>query len=200
MLNLDLDNLPRAVRAMKCEALAGELAKLHVAIMNSADEPTRKALNLTANAIEKSIEIAVGTPEQRALEDAESQLEAGIREHLIHLSLLRLSPLNHREQSQVEGELEVLRRRVVALRPTASPYTSDSDEKVKQLRELVGTVCCSELGTGGCRCWEYDVMPSSKMGTDGEMPQSKAYILWETKLLPLVKKMEEVCRILGGEP
>ena len=134
MLNLDLDNLPRAVRAMKCQALAGELARLHVAIMQSEDEPTRKALNRTANAIEKSIEIALGTPEQRALEDAESQLEAGIREHLIHLSLLRLSPLNHREQSQVEGELEVLRRRVVALRPQASPYTSETEEKLTRVR------------------------------------------------------------------
>jgi len=134
MLNLDLDNLPRAVRAMKCQALAGELARLHVAIMQSEDEPTRKALNRTANAIEKSIEIALGTPEQRALEDAESQLEAGIREHLIHLSLLRLSPLNHREQSQVEGELEVLRRRVVALRPVVSPYTSEAEEKLARVR------------------------------------------------------------------
>jgi len=137
MLNLDLDNLPRAVRAMKCQALAGELARLHVAIMQSEDEPTRKALNRTANAIEKSIEIALGTPEQRALEDAESQLEAGIREHLIHLSLLRLSPLNHREQSQVEGELEVLRRRVVALRPAASPYTSEAEEKLVRIKQLL---------------------------------------------------------------
>jgi hypothetical protein len=137
MLNLDLDNLPRALRAMKCQALAGELAKLRAEIAcgpNDGERDRRKELDAAADAIEEEIAHAIGTPEQRALEAAEAQLEAGIREHLIHLSLLRLSPLNHREQSQVEGELEVLRRRVVALRPQASPYTSETEEKLTRVR------------------------------------------------------------------
>ena len=140
MFNLDLDNLPRAVRAMKCQALASELGKLRAEIVrgpNDGERDRRKELDAAADAIEEEIAHALGTPEQRALEAAEAQLEAGVREHLIHLSLLRLSPLNHREQAEVEGELEVLRRRVVALRPAASPYTSEAEEKLARIVQLL---------------------------------------------------------------
>jgi hypothetical protein len=37
----------------------------------------------------------------------------------------------------VEGELEVLRRRVVALRPAASPYTSEAEEKLVRIKQLL---------------------------------------------------------------
>jgi hypothetical protein len=37
----------------------------------------------------------------------------------------------------VEGELEVLRRRVVALRPAISPYTSEAEEKLARIRQHV---------------------------------------------------------------
>ncbi len=40
-----------------------------------------------------------------------------------------------------------------------------------------GSPCCDEFGTGGCRCWEYDVMHGSK------------YELWETKILPLLEQV-----------
>jgi hypothetical protein len=128
---------------MKCQALASELGKLRAEIATmrrggeGADLARVNILLRGVDELEKALTETMGSPEQRALEAAESQLEAGIREHLIHLSLLRLSPLNHREQAEVEGELEVLRRRVVALRPAASPYTSEAEEKLVRIKQLL---------------------------------------------------------------
>jgi hypothetical protein len=53
MFNLDLDNLPRAVRAMKCQALAGELARLRAEIArgpNDGERDRRKELDAAADA------------------------------------------------------------------------------------------------------------------------------------------------------
>jgi hypothetical protein len=43
--------------------------------------------------------------------------------------------------------------------------------------ECIKSPCCAKFGTGGCRCWEYDVMHGSK------------YELWETKILPLLSQV-----------
>lgn len=49
---------------------------------------------------------------------------------------------------------------------------------MKTPEERIAKACCDEFGTGGCRCWEFDMMHGTK------------YELWEGKILPLVRFAE----------
>jgi hypothetical protein len=51
---------------------------------------------------------------------------------------------------------------------------------VKTPEERIAKACCDEFGTGGCRCWEFDMMHGTK------------YELWEGKILPLVRFTESL--------
>jgi len=128
MFDLDLDNLPRAVRAMKCQALAGELAKLRAEIVrgpNDGERDRRKELDAAANAIEEEIAHAIGTPEQRALEAAQSVLEGALAQALAD------SAKYGAEGAQVWlDRLQGLK--LPAKQP--SPYTSEAEDKLARVR------------------------------------------------------------------
>ena len=134
MLNLDLDNLPRAVRAMKCQALAGELAKLRaeIACGPNTERDRRKELEAAADAIEEEIAHALGTPEQRALETAEAQVEYGLKEALLE-DAVRGTPGSR-------AAVEYQRTRLTALRGAGkqpSPYTSEAEDKLARILQLL---------------------------------------------------------------
>jgi hypothetical protein len=110
---------------MKCQALVSELGKLHVAIVSADDETERRKLNIVAHAIEKSIEIAIGTPEQRALEAAQSVLEGALAQALAD------SAKYGAEGAQVWFDrLQGLK--LPGKQP--SPYTSEAEEKLARVR------------------------------------------------------------------
>lgn len=137
MLDLDLENLPRAVRAMKCQALAAELAAIRAKLATAQTDEDRQRCRQASALLEEDIAAAAGTAEERAREAAETVIEGSVADHLRRLLLLRLSPHNSREQQEVEGGLSVELRRLANLNPARSPYTSDAEEKLKQIRELV---------------------------------------------------------------
>ena len=131
MLNLDLDNLPRAVRAMKCQALACELAKLRAEIArgpNDGERDRRLPLDAAADAIEEEIARALGTPEQRALEAAQSVLEGALA-----LSLADSAKYGAEGAQVWLDRLQGLK--LPSKQP--SPYTSEAEEKLTRVRAQV---------------------------------------------------------------
>jgi hypothetical protein len=117
---------------MKCQALAGELAKLRAEIArgpSDGERYRRKELVAAADAIEKEIAHALGTPEQRALEDAEAQIEHGLKEALLE-DAVRGTPGSR-------AAVEYQRTKLTALRVAVSqpsPYTSEVEEKLARVR------------------------------------------------------------------
>jgi hypothetical protein len=120
---------------MKCQALAGELAKLRAEIArgpNDGDRDRRKELVAAADAIEEAIAHALGTPEQRVLEAAESQVEYGLKEALLE-DAIRGTPGSR-------AAVEYQRTKLAALRVVAdrsSPYTSEAEEKLARIVRLL---------------------------------------------------------------
>jgi hypothetical protein len=113
---------------MKCQALASELAKLRAEIArgpNDGERDCRKELDAAADAIEEEIAHAIGAPEQRALEAAQSVLEGALAQALAD------SAKYGAEGAQVWFDrLQGLK--LPGKQP--SPYTSEAEEKLARVR------------------------------------------------------------------
>ncbi|TXH11821.1 MAG: hypothetical protein E6R03_13950 [Hyphomicrobiaceae bacterium] len=140
MLNLDIENLPRAIRAMKCQALAAELAAMRAKLATAQTDEDRQRCRQASALLEEDIAMVAGTAEQRALEAAQSHSEGLLKEALVDFAR-DSRPANERAvREQLDRLWNVKRLTALSVEGVfgqPGTYTSDAEEQVKRIVGLL---------------------------------------------------------------
>lgn len=127
------------VRLARCQALAKELAELRARLpfARGVDVQPHK---VACAALEADLLQAAGTPEQRALEAAQEQLEGPLAGALIALSTSSTARGVALHAERLEA-VEFLRTKLRELRlPGQSDYTSEDEDTLARLRSLAASL------------------------------------------------------------
>lgn len=156
MIDTEAPNFPREARLLKCQALCAQLTAMRAKLATAQTDDDRQRCQLACAALEKDLAEAAGSPEQRALEAAQSELEGSLKDALLELATSRVFRGGEPQKSRVEAvEVQIAKLRALSIpqsgwcacrcgkaghdaevfRDTASPYTSEAEEKLAKLIE-----------------------------------------------------------------